>query len=131
MLEMKRQKRGLVRGQVTLCIGLVLSFLMPPLVAIAQDAPRRSGPPPKVIHEFPNVCARCHKADGRGGPAYGGFAADLRVTLLTHEELVTIITDGRRDRGMPAFKGVIGKRQIDAIATFIEKNFKGQPIEEK
>ncbi len=81
-----------------------------------------------ILRSFPVACAVCHKADGRGGPAYGGYAANLRETVLTHEELVAAITDGRQDRGMPTFKGVMTKRKIDAIATYIEGNFKGKPV---
>ena len=126
---MKRQKRDFGRSRTVLCLVAAVAVLMSPLAASAQDKPPRSGPPPKVITEFPNICARCHKSNGRGGPAYGGFAANLHITKLNHDELVQVITDGRRDRGMPTFKGVITKREIAAIATFIEKTFKGKPIE--
>lgn len=91
----------------------------------AEEKARRSGPPPIVYTEFPNTCARCHKSDGRGGPAYGGFAGDLRATGLDHEGLVQIITVGIRDRGMPEFKSVLTKREIDGIATYIIERIKG------
>ena len=78
-----------------------------------------------VFTEFPNQCARCHKADGRGGPAYGGFAADLRATLFDHDGLVYVITVGIRDRGMPEFKSTMSKREIAGIATYIEEKIKG------
>lgn len=84
-----------------------------------------AGPPPIVYTDFPNVCARCHKSDGRGGPAYGGFAGDLRATGLDHEGLVQIITVGIRDRGMPEFKSVLTKREIDGIANYIVERIKG------
>lgn len=94
--------------------------------AMAEDEkPRRTGPPPLVFTEFPNQCARCHKADGRGGPAYGGFAADLRATLLEHDGLVYVITVGIRDRGMPEFKTTMSKREIAGIATYIVEHIKG------
>ncbi len=73
------------------------------------------------------VCAGCHKADGSGGPGYGGYAADFRKTKLTHDELVAVITNGRRNKGMPPFKGVLDEREIDAMATYIETEFKGKP----
>ena len=69
------------------------------------------------------MCARCHKSDGRGGPA--GFAADLRATELDHEGIVQIVTEGVRDRGMPEFNTVLTKREIDGVATYIVERIKG------
>ena len=104
---------------------LVATLLVVPN-ANAEDKPKkRRGPPPIVYTEFPNVCARCHKSDGRGGPAYGGLAKDLRETELDHEGLVYIINEGIRDRGMPEFKSVLTKREIDGLATYIVERIKG------
>ena len=88
----------------------------------AQEAIR---PAPIVYTELPNVCARCHKSDGRGGPAYGELTADLRATELDHEGLVQIVTEGLRDKGMPEFKTVLTKREIDGVATYIVERIKG------
>ena len=77
------------------------------------------------------LCATCHKPDGSGGPSYGGYAANFRETTLDHDEIVAVITNGRRDRGMPPFEAVLSDREIDAMATYIEEEFKGQPIVEK
>ena len=108
----------------TLGVMAASAFIAPE--ANAQDQPKkRSGPPPIVYTELPNVCARCHKSDGRGGPAYGGFAADLRATELDHEGLVQIVTEGLRDRGMPEFNTVLTKREIDGVATYIIERIKG------
>ena len=106
-------------------VGLMAMMLAAPS-AHAEDKPKkRIGPPPIVYTQFPNVCARCHKSDGRGGPAYGGFAGDLRVTGLDHEGLVQIITVGIRDRGMPEFKSVLTKREINGLATYILERIVG------
>ena len=106
------------------CGVIVASSLVAP-PSEAADKPKRSGPPPIVYTEFPNACARCHKSDGRGGPAYGGFAADLRATALDQEGLVQIITVGIRDRGMPEFKSVLTQREIDGLATYIVERIQG------
>lgn len=107
-------------------IGLMAAIGLAVPKANAEDKQKkRIGPPPIVYTEFPNVCARCHKSDGRGGPAYGGFAGDLRVTGLGHEGLVQIITTGIRDRGMPEFKSVLTKREIEGLATYILERIVG------
>jgi mono/diheme cytochrome c family protein len=115
---------GCLTTTATLGVMAASAFIAPE--ANAQDQPKkRSGPPPIVYTELPNVCARCHKSDGRGGPAYGGFAADLRATELDHEGLVQIVTEGLRDKGMPEFKTVLTKREIDGVATYIIERIKG------
>jgi mono/diheme cytochrome c family protein len=125
MYDFTKHGRTVVGLTAATVIGLA-AFAMPAGPAMAADEkPRRSGPPPIVFTEFPNQCARCHKADGRGGPAYGGFAADLRATLLDHDGLVYVITVGIRDRGMPEFKSTMSKREIAGIATYIEEHIKG------
>ena len=120
-------KQARVVGGLTVAAFLGLTALTVSSVpsAMAEEEKKRRGPPPIVFDEFPNKCARCHKSDGRGGPAYGGFAADLRETLLDHEGLVYVITEGIRDRGMPEFKSNMSKREIAGVATYIEERIKG------
>lgn len=72
-------------------------------------------------------CVPCHKQDGSGGPSYGGYAANLRDTQLNHEEIVAVITNGRRDKGMPTFKPILSKREIETVARFIQTQFKPEP----
>ena len=102
--------------------------------AAAEPAPaapkKRRGPPPLVHTEFLDVCASCHKPDGRGGRSYGGYAANLHETELDYDGIVDIILKGS-DKGMPPFEGVIGARSIDAVARYILENFKGKPISEE
>ena len=70
--------RSIINSATALaCFGLLAAALPSGQAQAAEK--KRTGPPPIVYTEFPNQCARCHKPDGRGGPAYGGFAADLRA----------------------------------------------------
>jgi mono/diheme cytochrome c family protein len=69
-------------------------------------------------------CVLCHKYDGRGGPSEGGYGADLRVTKLTREELIDVITNGRMSKGMPAFKGILDESKIQALATFVKEDLR-------
>lgn len=64
-------------------------------------------------------CVLCHKYDGRGGPSEGGYGADLRVTTLTREQLIFIITYGRQPKGMPPFKDLLDSSKIETLADFI------------
>ena len=125
MQDFTKQGRTLGSLAAAVVIGAAFYAASASPVSADNEKPRRSGPPPMVFTEFPNQCARCHKADGRGGPAYGGFAADLRATLFDHDGLVYVITVGIRDRGMPEFKSTMSKREIAGIATYIEEKIKG------
>ena len=98
--------------------------------AYAQNATPTIKRPPLNGKGLYIHCARCHKATGIGGPSYGGFAANLRETFLDHDQLVEVIRDGRRTLGMPEFKSRLSKREINALATYIETEFKGKPLEE-
>ena len=69
-------------------------------------------------------CVLCHKYDGRGGPSEGGYGADLRVTTLTYEQLVHVITYGRQAKGMPPFKDLLEESKIETLATFIMEDLK-------
>ena len=128
---MTRRNREFSRWHAVAGVALAVSFFSPPMAAIADEEPSLTPREHKAMRAEYVQCAGCHKADGRGGPGYGGYAANLHETILTHEELVDLITKGRRDRGMPTFKGVLSKKQIELMATFIEVEFKGKPIIEK
>jgi mono/diheme cytochrome c family protein len=69
-------------------------------------------------------CVLCHKYDGRGGPSEGGYGADLRVTTLTREQLIHVITYGRQAKGMPPFKDLLDEYKIDTLTTFIMEDLK-------
>jgi len=130
MHDFTKRARVVIGLTAATFLGAAVFAMLSAPTAMAEEKKKRRGPPPKVFDELPNKCARCHKADGRGGPAYGGFAADLRATFLDHEGLVYVIEVGIRDRGMPEFKSVLSKREIAGIATYIEEHIKGVYFDE-
>ena len=79
----------------------------------AIKVPRASG------RQLFQNCVLCHKYDGRGGPSEGGYGADLRVTTLTREQIIHVITYGRQAKGMPPFKDLLDEFKIDTLADFI------------
>lgn len=105
--------------------ALSLWSVLPDAVAVAEEEDR---PVIKVPRgggrEFFQDCVLCHKYDGRGGPSEGGYGSDLRVTKLTQEELVNVITNGRMSKGMPPFKGILDDEKIETLATFIKVELK-------
>jgi mono/diheme cytochrome c family protein len=66
-------------------------------------------------------CARCHGQDVLPNPV----AANLLISVgpggpvASEEEFVQVVSQGRPDRGMPAFKGVLPPDQINAIYAYV------------
>ena len=112
----ERIRFGIFGFLLALCVTL-------PGAAMAQNAAAelRKG---KRLYKR---CVPCHKQDGSGGPSYGGYAANLRDTQLNHDEIVAVITNGRRDKGMPTFKPILSKGEIESVAKFIQTQFKAEP----
>jgi mono/diheme cytochrome c family protein len=122
--KIERPCSGTVRSAIV--AGLLACFSLPPLMAFAdEDRPIIKVPRASGRDLFQN-CVLCHKYDGRGGPSEGGYAADLRVTKLTREEVVGVITNGRPQKGMPPFAGMLDEFKIDTLATFIKEELKAK-----
>jgi mono/diheme cytochrome c family protein len=69
-------------------------------------------------------CITCHMGDGRGGQNEGGYGADLRVTKLTEQEVVSVIANGRNGKGMPSFKGLIDDETLGMLARYIKDDLR-------
>lgn len=63
-------------------------------------------------------CIACHGAELEGGsaPALCGVGDNM-----SKEELVEVITNGRNEGAMPAFKDQLSKEQIDQVAAWLSK----------
>lgn len=108
------------------CIGLLGWVLLFPNAAPAdEDRPEIIVPRASGRDLFQN-CVLCHKYDGRGGPSEGGYAANLKLTKLTREEIILVITNGRLAKGMPSFAGLLDDYKIKTIATFIKEELKAK-----
>jgi mono/diheme cytochrome c family protein len=119
------RKRQTIAARAVVCAALSMWCVLSETVALAEDderpvivVPRAGG------RELFQNCVLCHKYDGRGGPSEGGYGADLRVTKLTREEVIEVITNGRMSKGMPAFKGVLDPSKIETLATFIKEDLR-------
>jgi mono/diheme cytochrome c family protein len=106
--------------------ALSLWSLLPNMIVFAEEGDRPVIKVPRGGGRelYSTNCVLCHKYDGRGGPSEGGYGADLRVTKLTFEELVEVITAGRAGKGMPPFKGIVDEENIETLAHFIQKDLK-------
>jgi mono/diheme cytochrome c family protein len=69
-------------------------------------------------------CSTCHAPDGHGGQNEGGYGADLRVTKLTEQEIVQVLSEGRPAKGMPSFKAIIDDETMKTLAQFIKTDLR-------
>jgi mono/diheme cytochrome c family protein len=70
---------------------------------------------------FEEKCTLCHGGNGKLG---ANGAKDLSVTALDHKGITDVITNGKNT--MAAYKEVLTKEQIDAVASYIELDLKGK-----
>ncbi len=67
-------------------------------------------------------CARCHGQDVLPNPV----AANLLISLApggpvdTYEKFLQVVSEGRPERGMPAFKGSMTPDQIKATYAYVK-----------
>jgi mono/diheme cytochrome c family protein len=127
MMKIKTEK-SYMGGTRALAVALLSlwSLLLPNTLIFAEEGDRPVIKVPRGGGRelYSTNCVLCHKYDGRGGPSEGGYGADLRVTKLTYEELVEVITVGRAGKGMPPFKGIVDDENIETLAHFIQKDLK-------
>lgn len=113
-----KKKAGIIG--LALCAALSLGSLQQEAVVFADEGDRPVIKVPRAGgRELFQSCVLCHKYDGRGGPSEGGYGADLRVTTLTREQVIHVITYGRQAKGMPPFKDLLEQSKIETLAGFI------------
>lgn len=62
-------------------------------------------------------CVVCHGGNGDLGIS---DAADLSASTLSLEEVIYTVTNGSESGKMTPFKGILGEKDIDAVANYIE-----------
>ena len=125
MAKIEAGKLWAVGAKALAFAALSLWSVLPDTVALAEEEERPVIKVPRGGGRdlFQN-CVLCHKYDGRGGPSEGGYGADLRVTKLTREEVIQVITNGRMSKGMPPFRGMLDEEKIETLATFVKDELK-------
>jgi cytochrome c len=88
---------------------------------VAQDKP--SGRASKVEYEgwrqYMVNCARCHGDDAVGGIVAPDLRASIAKGAVDSASFRTVVTTGRREKGMPGFKDVLSDEQIAAIYAYV------------
>lgn len=126
MINLNDTAKGWEKVLLAVTLSIVAAI---PMIAVQtayadEDRPVIKVPRGGGRDGFNTYCVLCHKYDGRGGQSEGGYGADLRVTKLTEAEVLQTITNGRQDKGMPAFKGIIDDELIESLARFVKADLK-------
>jgi cytochrome c len=89
--------------------------------ATAQDKP--GGRASKVEYEgwrqYMVNCARCHGDDAVGGVVAPDLRASLAKGAVDSASFHAVVSTGRREKGMPGFKGVLSDKQIAATYAYV------------
>lgn len=124
MTRIQRKEQGSLVALALVLAACWLWYTSSQVMAEDEDRPVIKVPRGGGRELFSTNCVLCHKYDGRGGPSEGGYGADLRVTKLTREEVLQVITNGRLNKGMPPFKGILDSDMIETLATFVKEDLK-------
>ncbi len=110
--------RHSVQRRVTLAVATLGTWAS---VASAQD--KQEGRASKTEYEgwrqYMVNCARCHGDDAVGGVMAPDLRASVAKGAVDSKSFATIVSEGRRDKGMPAFKGVMTDEQIAATYAYV------------
>jgi quinohemoprotein ethanol dehydrogenase len=65
-------------------------------------------------------CSQCHGAKADGISRFGQYAADLRKFHLGYTEFARVVVEGRTERRMPPWDGVLDGEQVSQIGAYLE-----------
>jgi mono/diheme cytochrome c family protein len=65
-------------------------------------------------------CAACHGKHADGVSRFGDYGADLRRYWRGYPEFIRIVLNGRTEKMMPPWGGVLDEDEISQIAAYLE-----------
>jgi quinohemoprotein ethanol dehydrogenase len=65
-------------------------------------------------------CSQCHGGKADGVSRFGKYAADLRKFSQGYTEFTIVVVEGRTERRMPPWDGVLDGEQISQIGAYLE-----------
>jgi mono/diheme cytochrome c family protein len=65
-------------------------------------------------------CSQCHGGKADGVSRFGKYAADLRKFSQGYTEFAIVVVEGRTERRMPPWDGVLDGEQVSQIGAYLE-----------
>lgn len=117
------------RRQMYLALALaVVALGVEDNSAGAQEKP--GGKASKVEYEgwrqYMANCSRCHGDDAVGGVIAPDLRASVAKGAVDEASFHSVVSTGRREKGMPGFKGTLSDEQIGAIYAYVSARAKGR-----
>jgi mono/diheme cytochrome c family protein len=107
---------------VALCLaGLGLSSSDRPAAGMTQDDAVREG-----WRQYSVNCARCHGDDAVAGIIAPDLRASVAKGAVNRASFQSVVSGGRREKGMPGFKDQLTTEQIGAIYAYLEARAKAR-----
>lgn len=82
---------------------------------------------------YKEQCSKCHKDDGKGGEIEiegkkikPDNLTTEKMAKETDEEYIEYMTEGIPDEGMPSFKDVLSKEEMQEVVKYIRTEFQGK-----
>jgi cytochrome c len=71
-------------------------------------------------------CARCHGDDAMGGVMAPDLRSSVKKGAVDQQSFHTVVVEGRREKGMPGFKGQINDEQVGRIYEYVAARASGK-----
>jgi mono/diheme cytochrome c family protein len=131
------REKAIVTGRLRRRWGYVLALgaaalfsALGPSIATAAEAaaPIPSSNPlsgdPEAIEAgrklYNTWCSQCHGGKADGVSRFGKYAADLRKFSQGYTEFTIVVVEGRTERRMPPWDGVLDGEQVSQIGAYLE-----------
>lgn len=109
-----------------LCSGWAVGLAAAGLAVASPTAAQERSIENEGWRQYMVHCARCHGDDAIGGL----MAPDVRFSLargaVDAESFIAVVMEGRREKGMPGFKGVLTDEQAAAIHAYVAARATGR-----
>ncbi|MGH7518236.1 MAG: c-type cytochrome [Gemmatimonadales bacterium] len=103
-----------------LLLGAAMLLILAPPAVAQQKSEAHEGWRQYMVH-----CARCHGDDAMGGT----MSPDLRTSVsrgMDQPSFHAVVMQGRREKGMPGFKGVLTDEQVATIHSYVAARASGK-----
>lgn len=104
-----------------LLLGAATLFVFAPPAVAQQKSEAHEG-----WRQYMVQCARCHGDDAIGGVMAPDLRASVAKGALNQQSFHAVVMQGRPEKGMPGFKGVLADEQVAAIYSYVAARASGK-----
>lgn len=118
--------RGAARIPVAIALGLAaLGTAARPAASQEKQGRKATTVEYEGWRQYMVHCARCHGDDAVGGVMAPDVRASVAKGRLDQASFHSVVAGGRREKGMPAFKGTLSDDNVNKIYAYVNARAKG------